>query len=168
VCPTLPSRGHIRWLRSGDEFLLHLFGDLRGRGWSCRTIRHRAPVARVGGAIPRDDRTVREPVRGLLRRRRRQIPPRHRACRDQLPPGVRDRLRRCPHSHAARLAGALLGRRSTRQAIWPQPCVCWTRAIGSVPRAAEWTTCRAVRESVRAFDRSTVIGTRRWSACLRV
>jgi len=57
---------------------------------------------------------------------------------------------------------------STRQAIWPQPCVCWTRAMGSVPRAAEWTTCRAVRESVRAFDRSTVIGTRRWSACLRV
>lgn len=34
----------------------------------------------------------------------------------------------------------------TRQAIWPQPCVCWTRAMGSVPRAAEWTTCRAVRD----------------------
>jgi hypothetical protein len=35
---------------------------------------------------------------------------------------------------------------STRQAIWPQPYVCLTRALGSVPRAAEWTTCRAVRD----------------------
>ena len=78
------------------------------RGYLPLRVRHRAPVARVGGAIPRDDGAVRERLRGLLRRHRRQISTRHRACRGfrrafEIGSGTG------PHSHAARLAGALLG-----------------------------------------------------------
>ena len=73
-------------------------------------LRHRPPTARLGLALQRDDGSVLRRLRPLLRRHRRQVSTRHPRRPDanfreafEIASGVG------PHSHAARLAGALLG-----------------------------------------------------------
>ena len=71
-----------------------------------------------------------------------QVSARHLRRRGELPAGLsRSAASVGPHSHAARLAGALLRPTAVRdRRIWLRRRAFWTTAIGSVPKAAELIT----------------------------